>query len=306
MKVFIGLVKRELWEHPALFVGPLGANLFVAISMLIGIARGIGSEQALRNIASGLDVAGETALEVGRNVLFASPIALVLIVTVCVGYFYFIDCLYAERRERSILFFKSLPVTDTQTVLSKLFAGVIMLPLLSLAAFILTQLFVLLVATAALTAVGGRAGALWSVGGLLSNWGFALYSLLSMTLWFAPFIAFLVLVSAWARRAVFLWSLAPLFLIQAEYLLPGRDFLGPLVFGHVGSYFAAAMRAGDVRVLANGGEALSQRLGEGPLRPLDFADPVGFLSEPALWVSLLVAAAFVAGAIALRRYRDDS
>jgi len=303
MKTFVGLVRREIWEHPALFVGPLGANLFVALSMLIAVARGIGSAENLATIADSLDLADESVLEVGRNLLFASPAALVVAVTVAVGYFYFLDCLFAERKERSILFFKSFPVTDTQTVLAKLFCGIVMLPALSLIAFAVTQLFVLIIASIALLAVGGNVGTVWSVGALFANWLFVLYVLVSAALWYAAVIAFLVLVSAWAKRAVYLWSLAPLFAIQAEYLLPGENYLGPLVFGHIGAYPAAGF---SVPTELRNGAAESLASEPGAFRLLSLCDPVGLLAEPALWVNLGLAAAFTFAAIALRRYRDDS
>lgn len=302
MKAFIGLMRREIWEHPALFVGPLGANLFVALSMLIAVARGIGSRENLTAIAESLDLADESALEMGRNLLFASPAALVVVVTVAVGYFYFLDCLYAERKERSILFFKSFPVTDTQTVLAKVCCGVIVLPALSLVAFAVTQLLVLVVATVALLAVGGGAGALWDAGSLFANWIFVFYVLVSSALWYSAVSAYLLLVSAWAKKAVYLWSLAPLFAMQAELLLPGENHLGRLIIGHIGGYPAAAytMPPGFGHGEITGGFDASN------LNLLSLCDPVGLVMEPALWVSLALAGAFVSGAIALRRYRDDS
>ncbi|MGD2167892.1 MAG: hypothetical protein PVF63_07265 [Gammaproteobacteria bacterium] len=305
MKAFLGLLKRELQEHPALYVGPLGVNLFVAVSALLLVARAIGSVEALRNIAGLIDLADEQALAFGRSALVASPMWLVVIVTIAIGYFYFVDCLYAERKERTILFFKSFPVTDTATVLSKLFCGIVILPALSLAAFAVTQLFVLIVVSIALAAAGGSAGAIWSAGTIFSNWLFTFYVLISCALWYAPFIAFLVLVSAWAKRAVLLWSVFPFFVIQAEYLLPGRNFIAPLIFGHMSGYPAAAFALGEV-ISGGGKRSVEEFFESGALRPLTLTDPAGFVTEPALWVGGVVAVLFVTAAIYLRRYRDDS
>jgi ABC-2 type transport system permease protein len=305
MKKFAGLVRRELREHPALYAGPLVVNLFIAVSTLLLVARAVGSVENLRSIVEAINMADPDTFEAGRNALIASPIAAVIGVTVAVGYFYFIDCLYAERRERTILFFKSFPVTDTETVLSKLFCGVVVLPLLSLAAFALTQILVLTVVSVAMSFAGGSIAGLWSLAGILANWVFILYALVSCALWYAPFIAFLILVSAWAKRAVFLWSIAPFLIIQAEFLFPGRNVLAPLVFGHISGYAAAAF-AIDGIVGVNAGGELSERFRAGTVNPLALADPGGFLSEPALWAGLLVACFFVTAAIFLRRYRDDS
>jgi ABC-2 type transport system permease protein len=304
VKPFIGLLKRELQEHPALYMGPLGVNVFVALSALLLVARAIGSAENLRNLAGYIDMASEQTQEMGRSALITSPMWLVILVTIAVGYFYFIDCLFAERRERTILFFKSFPVNDTETVLSKICCGVVILPALSLLAFAVTQVFVLAAISVALAAAGGSPGALWNIGAIVSNWAFTFYVLVSCALWYAPFIAFLVLVSAWAKRAVFLWSLAPLLLMQAEFLLPGRAIFTPVILGHLRGYPLAAFSFDAISTeIENGFAGLFEG---GTLQPLTLADPAGFVSDPALWIGAAVAALFVAGAIYLRRYRDDS
>ena len=300
MRDFMALVKREVWEHPALFVGPLGANLFVALSAFILIARAIGSEENLRSIVNGLSMVDESFIAVGRNFLFASPVALVVLVTIVVGYFYFLSCLFTERTERSILFFKSFPVTDAKTVLSKLFTGVVLLPVLSLAAFAITQAFVLIVTSAALLLAGGSLGTIWNASALFSNWLLVLYVLVSCALWYAPFIAFLMLVSAWAKKAVLLWSMVPFFIIQAEFLLPVPRLFGPIVLGHMRGYVQAAFEFRDEV------EAGAAVFGNQPLNFLSLTDPVGLITQPALWVGLVIAAVLMYGAIYLRRYRDDS
>lgn len=305
MNRFLGLLKRELQEHPALYVGPLGVNLFVAVSALLLVARAIGSAETLRRIAGYIDMADDRAREFGGTALLATPMWLVVVVTISIGYFYFIDCLYAERKDRTILFFKSFPVSDSETVLSKLFCGVIVLPALSLAALAVTQLFVLAVISIALAAAGASPAGLWSARSILSNWAFTFYVLVSCALWYAPFIAFLLLVSAWAKRAVFLWSVLPFFVIQAEFLLPGRNFIAPLIFGHMSGYPAAAFAFND-RVMAGDQAALQELFRDGGISPLSLADPGGFFGDPNLWVGAVVAALFVTAAIWLRRYRDDS
>lgn len=305
MKRFVGLLKRELREHPALYVGPLGVNLFIAVSALLLIARAIGSAENLRSIVGAIDLADPSSFEAGRNALIASPIALVVVVTIAVGYFYFIDCLYAERKERTILFFKSFPVSDTETVLSKLFCGVVVLPALSLVAFAITQIFVLIVVSVAMAAAGGSPGSLWTLGGILSNWTFIFYVLVSCAIWYSPFIAYFLFVSAWAKRAVLLWSAMPFLAMHAEWLLPGPAVLTPIVLRHISGYPAAAFAIEEV-VATNNESPLTGWFRDQGLSPLMFADPGGLLTEPALWVGVSIAALLVTGAIYLRRYRDDS
>jgi len=92
------------------------------------------------------------------------------------------------------LFFKSLPITDIETVLSKLFCGAVLLPGLSFVAFVATQLLVLIVASVAFLIVGASLSGLWSPDTLVSSWLLALYLLLSSVLWNAPLVGFLILV----------------------------------------------------------------------------------------------------------------
>jgi len=305
VKPFLALVRRELQEHPALYVGPLGVNLFFALTALLLVARAIGSPENLRSVVGMLDLADDRALEIGRNALFASPMWIVIVVTMVIGYFYFIDCLFAERRERTILFFKSFPVSDTQTVLSKVFCGIVVLPVLSLAAFAVTQLFVVIIVSAAIAAANGSVGSVWNVASMVENWVFILYVLATCALWYSPLIAFFVLVSAWAKRAAFLWSLLPLFVIWGEYLLPGRNFVAPIVVGHITGYPGAAFSFIEITGAVSD-QSFGDRIASAVPSPLSFTNFAGFLSEAALWLGIIVASILIATAIYLRRYRDDS
>jgi ABC-2 type transport system permease protein len=81
-----------------------------------------------------------TAIEVPYDVA-----AMVLIITAfIVGLFYCLDALYGERRDRSILFWKSLPVSDLTTVLSKATIALVVLPLVTFAVIVATQFVMLL------------------------------------------------------------------------------------------------------------------------------------------------------------------
>src|SRR5206468_10746510 len=73
--------------------------------------------------------------------------ALIMGTALIVGIFYCLDALYGERRDRSILFWKSLPVSDVMAVLSKLAIPIVILPLLSFAVTVATQFFMLLLST---------------------------------------------------------------------------------------------------------------------------------------------------------------
>jgi len=100
---------------------------------------------------------------------------------------------------------------------------------------------------------------------------------------------------------VFLWSLVPLFAAQAEFLITGQSLIGRLLFGRIGGYYSAAFQ-----LTPEGFSDNRAQLGDAGFNLLLFARPLAFVTNPELWVGFLVAAAFITGAVYLRRYRDDS
>lgn len=134
--------------------------------------------------------------------------------TFVVGIFYCLDGLYGERRDRSTLFWKSLPVSDLTTVLSKSSIPLVLLPLLTFAITVVTQGIMLLLGSARL-AGSGLSQTLWSHVSLFQMSMLLLYHLVTVhALWWAPFFGWMLLVSAWARRAPFLWATLPLLAIS--------------------------------------------------------------------------------------------
>src|SRR6266699_4824594 len=148
-------VKRELWENRSIYIAPL----IVAVVVLFGFLISTGGLPDRRRTVLLLDPAtAHAAIEMPYN--FA---AIMLIFTAfIVGVFYCLDALHGERRDRSILFWKSLPVSDLTTVLSKASIPLVVLPVLVFAIIVATQLIMLLVATAVLMGNGVSAATLWS------------------------------------------------------------------------------------------------------------------------------------------------
>src|SRR6266550_8604536 len=141
--------------------------------------------------------------------------ALLMLTQLLVGAFYCLDALHGERRDRSILFWKSLPVSDLTTVLSKASIPLVVLPLLTFAIIVVMQLIMLLLSTAVLLMSGLGVATLWTPLPLFQMSLVLLYHLVTVhVLWHAPIYAWLLLVSGWARRAVFLWAVLPVVAIQ--------------------------------------------------------------------------------------------
>ncbi|HWA02636.1 MAG TPA: hypothetical protein VG819_03810 [Rhizomicrobium sp.] len=277
-------VRRELWEHRSVYIAPL----VVAGVVLLGfVVRLVHLPQAIHMVAT---------LDAGKQqIAFAAPFGIVAaaiaITGLIVAFFYCLGALYNERRDRSILFWKSLPVSDTTAVLSKAAIPFVALPVAVFAIAIATQLVMLVIGTAALAANGMDAAALWTHWPILKMSVVLAYALAAATLWYAPLYGWLLLVSSWARSMAILWAvLPPLGLAIAERIAFDTSYVSSLLDYRLGGFVEAAFR-----FKPHGGG-----LGD----PLAILAPAKFLGTPGLWAGLAVAAACLAGAIWMRRNRE--
>lgn len=273
-------VRREIWENRSIYIAPLvGAAvvLFGSSISLIGLARRM---QAL----STLDGAEQHAVVVAPFTMAPAPI---MMVTLLVGIFYALDALYGERRDRSLLFWKSLPVSDLTTVLSKASIPLVVLPLVGFVLSVATLAALLVVATAVLPANGVSPARLWAEIRLLQQPVVMFYGLAVHALWFAPIYCWLLLVSAWARRTPVLWAALPLLAVAA---------LERMAFGT--SHFGALL---EYRVTGAMVEGFAVDPAQQTVDQLAQLAPLRFASAPGLWIGLVFAAAFLAIAVRLRR-----
>ena len=201
-----------------------------------------------------------------------------------------------ERRDRSVLFWKSLPVSDLTTVLAKAIIPLAVLPPVAFVVTLATQLVMLLMNTASLAAHGKSVADLWSQAPLVSMPALALYAFATLTLWWAPVYAWLMLISGWAKRAPFLWAvLPPLFLALAEKIALNTENVWSLILYRVMGGLQQAFVV-PTRDEFRAGTAFPNGLPK--------LDPGKFVSTPGLWVGLVVAAALFAACVWLRRRSD--
>ena len=276
-------VRRELWENRSIYIAPL----VVACVELFGFLLSTVGLPERRRAALLLDPAkARAAIEVPYDVA-----AVMLILTAfVVGLFYCLDALYGERRERSILFWKSLPVSDPTTVLSKISVPLIVLPLVTFAVIIATQILMLLWTSVLLISHGMSPSSTWTYVPLFQQCFVLLYGLAAMAIWHAPIYGWALLVSGWARRATFLWAVLPLLAIS---------IFEKITFNT--SHFAALVKD---RLLGFAPNAFAFSLHRGvAIDSLMQLTPGRYLSTPGLRLGLLFATVFVAVAIRLRRYR---
>jgi ABC-2 type transport system permease protein len=277
---FYWSVRRELWENRSSYIAPLIAAGVVLFGFLFGATAMRGS--------STLDTAG-------RDAVIAIPYGVaavaVAVTAGIVAAFYCLGALHNERRDRSILFWKSLPVSDLTTVLSKASIPLIVMPLIVFTIVVATHLIMVLVNAASLLLHGRSIAILWTAVPLFHMWLMLAYGLILFVLWYAPIWGWLLLVGSWARRGPFLWAvLPPLGLCLVEKIAFGSSHLATLL----GYRLSASSLQG----------AFLDRAQPGLAFYLPQLDPVGLLGIPGVWIGLAVAAAFIGAAVWLRRYRD--
>ncbi len=270
-------LRRELWENRSVYIAPLAVAAVVLVAFLIGMFTL--PQHSMRTVFA-FDPAKQRA-----QIVLPYDIAAGLIMATAffVGLYYCLDALHSERRDRSILFWKSLPVSDLTTVLSKASIPLFLL-LFSFAVTVVTQLLMLLLSSAVVLANGLSVATLWTHVSLFQRSQMLLYHLLTVhALWYAPIYGYLLLVSAWARRAPFLWAVLPPLAIFAVEKIAFNT-----------SHFAAWLA-----YRFSGPEAFEVA----PMDPMKAMALGKFLSTPGLWAGLLVAAALLFAAAHLRRYR---
>ena len=271
-------VRRELWENRSIYLAPLIVAVVVLVGFVLGARR---LTDAVRAIDL-LDRAQQTDMLTKPLAVTAIPI---IVTASLVAIFYCLDALHGERRDRSILFWKSLPVSDRVTVLSKVLVPLVIVPVVACLTSMVLQVVVLLVGSAFLVASGLDVTVLWTGLPLFRLWGALIYGVAGLALWHAPIYAWLLLVSGWAKRSTFLFAvLPPLALCLVEKIAFDTAVAWSLLKDRL---FGFAFDGFDFE-------------GHREAAP----DPLALLATPGLWIGLVVAVVLVAATIWFRRYRQ--
>ncbi len=318
-KKFGWLLRREFWEHKGgFFWTPMVVSVIMAIitagSVAIGVTKGSEANiringQVVTKLAdqfSGEEKAAAVAQFANGYMASAVPLLFVLSFTI---FFYCLNALYDERKDRSVLFWKSLPVTDGATVLSKIAMALGLAPLMALLfGTILALLIVVFIS------LGAAAMGVNIFGGVLSS--AALYlaplqiaaMLPIYALWALPTVGWLLMVGAWARSKPLLWAVGtPLLAVGLiawfnKMLAFGWDidWLWKYIVGRgllsvtPGSWLAYSPE--DLEMVG--------RMKQVALGPL-LAQTWQQVTTPNLWIGAVVGAAMIYAAIRLRRWKDE-
>jgi len=276
-------VRRELWENKSIYLAPLAAGAVLLFGFAISTITLPRRMQAVLALDPGRQSATVT---MPYNVIAG----LVFVTAFIVAVFYCLDALHGERRDRSILFWKSLPVSDLTTVISKASVPLVVLPLIVLAVVVTAHLFILTLSTLALLGNGPGLATLWTHVRVFQTAVALVYALIAISLWHAPLYGWLLLVSAWARRSAFLWAaLPPLAIAVFERIVFQSSHFGRWLAWRLAGWFT---------------QAFVPRVKGTAVEPLASMTPGKLLTTPGLWAGLLFAALFLFAAVRVRRNRE--
>ena len=283
-RLFYWLVRRELWEHRSIYIAPVAAGGVVLFGFLISLMRLPGRMRAILAMDS---MAQREAIELHYMMVSG----FLMLTAMLVGAFYSIEALHGERRDRGILFWKSLPVSDLMTVLSKMSIPVVVVQLIAFVVTLAAWWMMLLSSSAVLLRSPVSLAVLWTQLPIFQMSAMLLYHLLILHgLWHAPFYAWFLMVSSWAKRAPFLWAVVPPLAIGiVEKIAFNTSYFAGVLWNHLGG-------SPDSGSQAKGGMDMAGMLGR-------FA-PLELLTAPDLWAGLALTAIFLAVAVRLRRDRE--
>lgn len=275
---FVALLKREVIENRNLFISTPALLAIIFFLFSIWIVSFVPSAE----IATGIEYL--SVLFEGLSPLEMAPVFLMpavpFIITLYIcAIIYLVNSLYQDRKDASVLFWQSMPISNLQTVLSKVVTIAAVAPV-----FYVAVLFVFYLLAVALLAVLGLAYDV-QVAGLGYMFMASVVSLvliylsaITTALWLLPSIGWLLLFSAFARKTPVLWALGVFILL---------GFLEDFVFGS--------------QYLANWVESRSN-----PQQYLffEFSDVLERLFSYDMLFGIVVGAILIAGAISMRRFID--
>ncbi len=313
------LLKREFWEHKGgFFWAPIVVSVIVAVitafTILVGATQGVKSTisingETVTNLAERFSPEQKAmAVEHLASTYMVSAVPLLCVLSFTV-FFYCLHALFDERKDRSVLFWKSLPVGDSATVLSKVVAALCVAPLITLGLGI-----ILAIADLAFLTLGAGIAGVNITGALLSSASLYMAPLYVAALfpiymlWALPTVGWLLMVGAWARSKAFLWAVgAPLLtmgLIAWFNKIFGFGWKLEWLWQNILGRGLLSLTPGSWFLLNRDNRGLINNLEEPQMNSLVSASWQQ-LATPNLWIGVAVGAAMIYAAIRLRRWKDE-
>jgi len=315
MKRLLALVQREFWENKGAFrTTPLVIGGIYILFLLMSIFTTAHFDNELYTFREAVRLLSEQPVEFraahAQEVMLGTSLFFTLVLAFVV-FFYLLGALYDDRKDRSILFWKSLPASDALTIASKLLAAMVLAPLIFWIVFVITQILMAIIASVMVLSVGENPWTLFlSVVNPLKAWFILLVSYLAASIWFLPIYGWLLLVSAFAPRIPLLFAVLPpvVFAILQIWIDFLRTFtLDSSLFGLIGEWVANSPAILTAQVHDGRGTlALGAPLTKDFDHAVTLANIIDRLFSLQMLAGLAVAAVFLAGTLWLRRRATDS
>ncbi len=298
MSRFIWLIRREIWEHKAIWVAPLVVLGCLLLLVVTGNVH-LGPIGAMDTSTTFGNLPAEKQVKLVMIVYIGLALVVYMVMGV-IAFFYALDSLYAERRDRSVLFWKSLPLSDAETVLSKFTVAVVVIPLVALIGALLAQLVVAGGGAAMLETAGVPGGIMWQPEALLGAAAVAVLWCITAVLWYAPVVAYLMLASAWAPKGPFLWAVLPPVAVKVlELVVLGSRNVGDFITDRLFGLYR--LLGSDQQAGAHGPDTMIRLSDINVTRALE-----NFYGSADLWLGIIAAGLLLAAAMWVRRYRDET
>jgi len=307
MNIFKALVMREILDGKNGYIRVPLILAAVTIVLLLLSSIGFGNaiqfdemhKEGIENLGDAMALAQEkeahempAAITLGYWGMTALPwVALPFVI-----FFSLLGSLYEERRDRSILFWKSMPTADWQEVLAKLFVPIIVAPLIFLTVVIAAQLLIALLLSIVVLFQGGPFLVMWPLWFMIQTWIGWVFMYLAFALWALPMFAWVSLVSAFADRMPFLWAvLAPAILIAVEAIFFETARVGTWIGKHLGGWTEHAFGSTG-RHIDGPRDVLTMLTGEAQMNAYSYS-----LTSLHFWIGIVIAGGFIYAAIEMRK-----
>jgi ABC-2 type transport system permease protein len=238
--------RKEIWEFKkTLFWVPLIIAIFMVAAPLLKLILMEDYQSSkwldiITNVENIHNVEGFTRIFLSAVMGMFVPF---IMVSLIIQLYYFTTCLFDERRDLSVYFWRSLPVSDVLSVGVKLITGALVVPtIFMLAATCVVFVFLLFALIACAVLSLGYDVSLWGLWGsadIISNLTSIWLNLLPYALWMFPVFAWLMLASMLANKAPFLWAILPIvaMLVIESYVVEYLHLDGGFFFNILRDYF---------------------------------------------------------------------
>jgi len=299
IQVLKAMIVREIQEHKVAFVY---APFFVSIILCFVIASvyfggtniqtdqfNFSTEyydeeirQAMQSVSSvsRIDIVRTGLLVLGFPILLTVGFGLLA---------YSLSTFADERKDRSLIFWRSLPVSDLTTVLSKVFTVTLIVPLMVLPYIILLQL-VSMTSASIFFATNDIVSFGWLWGSyIFTDWFRIIFSLWAQSLWSLPIFLWLMLAGTYAARPIAGAIVPPVILIVLERIIFKTNLVLEFIENRIGFWSRA--------------DSFPKEYQE--LRVVDVSDIFLLFSTQAFWIGILASAILVAGIVYVRSSNSD-